>query len=441
MTTTSITVEDVPLNHFHRKLTIRSGGGSLVDGYVLGVLGIALMHASTELGFTSFWEGMIAAASLAGIFFGGFLGGWLTNQFGRKKVFFIGPIIFITASLGQYWVDSALSLFLLRLLIGLGVGIEYPVATALLVEFLPKQNRGPRLAALAMLWFAGAALSYVVGELILRSGIEDAWRVVLASGAVFGAWLLLVRIGTPESPRWLIGQGRNSEAEQIVKQVYGAEFSLRNLPEPEEVGKLSIWNLLHSGYGKRMFFVVVFWTCSVIPIFAVYAFAPKVLAALGLKGDIGSIGSVIITLFFVIGCMIATKLINRLGRRPMLIYSFLLSGISLLGLGVFPSSGTAIVVCFALYALFIGGAQVLTLVYPNEIFPTEIRSFAVGIGTSFSRVGAAVGTYLVPISLDSIGISQTMYVAALITLVGLVFSWMMAPETRSMSLQQAAALR
>jgi putative MFS transporter len=95
---------------------------------------------------------------------------------------------------------------------------------------------------------------------------------------------------------------------------------------------------------------------------------------------------------------------------------------------------------FAVYALFIGGAQVLTLVYPNELFPTEIRAFAVGVGTSLSRIGAAAGTYLVPISLSKLGIAETMYVAAAVTLVGLVLSWVLAPETRSLNLQQAASL-
>lgn len=82
----------------------------------------------------------------------------------------------------------------------------------------------------------------------------------------------------------------------------------------------------------------------------------------------------------------------------------------------------------------------LVLVYPNEIFPTEIRTFAVGIGTSVSRIGAAVGTYLVPLSLDLLGIAQTMYIAAFVSFVGLFMSWALAPETRSLNLQQAASL-
>lgn len=441
MTSLALSVEDVPLNPFHKLLTWRSGGGSFVDGYVLSIIGVALAHISSALAMTTLWEGLIAASALIGIFFGGFLGGWLTDRLGRRRLFFVGPVLFVLASAAQFWADSALSIFLLRLVTGIAVGIEYPVATSLLVEFMPKKYRGPRLAMLTILWFAGAATAYMVGEVILRLGGDQAWRWVLASSAVIGLALLLVRLGTPESPRWLLSKGRTTEAEAVIKKVYGSEFGLKNLPEQETRFKVTIWNLLYAGYGARMLFVIVFWTCCIIPLFAVYAFAPKVLAALNVQGDSASIGSILITLFFVAGCVIATRIINRIGRRSMLLYSFLFSGLALLCLGLFhASAGLWILLFFAIYALFIGGAQVLTLVYPNELFPTEIRAFAVGVGTSFSRIGAAVGTYLVPISLDTLGIAQTMYIAALITLIGLLLSWLLAPETRSLNLQQAAAL-
>jgi putative MFS transporter len=88
-------------------------------------------------------------------------------------------------------------LFLLRFAVGIAVGIEYPVATSLLVEFLPKKNRGPRLATLTILWFAGAAAAYILGDLLLRHGGDDAWRLVLASPALIGAVLFLIRLGTP----------------------------------------------------------------------------------------------------------------------------------------------------------------------------------------------------------------------------------------------------
>ena len=208
MKNVGVSIEDVPLNSFHRLLTIRSAGGSFVDGYVLSIIGVALIHMSKSLALDDFWEGLIAASALIGIFFGGFLGGWLTDVMGRKRLLFAGPTIFIVASLAQYWAESAIVLFFLRLLLGLAVGIEYPVATSLLVEFLPKKYRGPRLAMLTILWFAGAAMAYIVGEIMFKFWGSDAWRLVLASASIIGAMLFIVRIGTPESPRWLLNKGR-----------------------------------------------------------------------------------------------------------------------------------------------------------------------------------------------------------------------------------------
>lgn len=442
MATNTLSIEDVPPNGFHLLLSARSGGGWIMDGYILSIIGVALVQLSADLNLDDFWQGMIAASALIGIFFGGFLGGWLTDRLGRQKLYFVGPALFVICSVAQLWVESGVVLFMLRFLIGIGVGIEYPVAGSLLVEFLPKNSRGPRLAMLTILWFAGAALAYIAGNLILASGDPDAWRLVLASPAVIGLLLLIIRIGTPESPRWLLSKGRDAEAERIIRNVYGPTFSLRNLPEQPAERKMSVMDLLHSGYGKRMLFVAVFWTCSVIPVFAVYAFAPRVLQALNLTGDWATYGSVAITLLFVVGCIIATRLINVIGRRSMVIHSFLWSALALLGLGAF-SDGAAwlVLVLFGAYALFIGGAQVLQLVYPNELFPTEIRAVAVGTGASLSRIGAAVGTWLVPISLQSIGIGNTMFAAAGVSLVGLLVSLALAPETRAMSLHEAASLK
>lgn len=437
-----MSIEDVPLNGFHQLMTLRSGGGWILDGYVLSIIGVAIVQFSDYLKLDSFWQGLVAASAMLGTFCSGFLGGWLTDKIGRKRLFFVGPILFIAGSIGSLWVESGVSLFILRFLVGMGVGLEYPVAGSLLTEFLPQKNRGPRLAGLTILWFVGAALSYMVGNFILARGGVDAWRWVLASGAVLGALLFLVRIGTPESPRWLVSKGRFNEADRIIKTVYGPSFSVANMPQEVSDKKVSLGDMLHSGYGKRMLFVIVFWTAAVVPMFAVYSFAPVVLEALHLKGDWASYGSVAITLLFVVGCVIATRLIDTMGRRPLVIHSFLWSSLALLGLGVFSDGAEiAVLLLFGAYALFIGGAQVLELVYPNELFPTEVRAFAVGIGSSMTRVGSAIGTWLVPMSLAGIGIGNTMYAAAAVSFVGLLVSLLLAPETRGMSLEQASSLK
>ena len=99
-----------------------------------------------------------------------------------------------------------------------------------------------------------------------------------------GAALVAIRLGTPESARWLLNKGRTQEANGVLRRVFGAGFSVDNLAEQIVVRKAGLRDLLGAGYGSRLLFVVLFWTCSVVPVFAVYAFAPKVLEALHLHG-------------------------------------------------------------------------------------------------------------------------------------------------------------
>lgn len=436
-----MSIEDVPINKFHQLLTLRSGGGWFMDGYILSIIGITMVPMSEALHLSSSAEGLVAASALIGMFFGGFLGGWLTDYLGRKKLYFVPPILFSVCSILQLWADSTSQFFWLRFLIGVGVGIEYPVAGSILVEFMPRKNRGPRLSALTILWFIGAAASYIIGTMIIDHEGTGAWRSILASSAVIGVLLFLVRLGTPESPRWLLKKGRIAEAQAVIKQVYGPSFSIKNMPEDEEKYEVSIMTLLRAGYGPRLLFVAAFWTLGIVPIFAVYAFAPQVLESLNLGGSWERYGSIVITLMFVVGCVLATWLINVMGRRSMIIHSFLWSAVALVGVGLCNGQSKWLILSFlGVYAVLIGGVQVLTIVYSHELFPTEIRPLASGIGASLSRLGAAAGTWLAPLSLSALGGTKTMYVAAVICLLGFGVSCWSAPETKALDLADAAAL-
>lgn len=440
--TKHISIEDVPLNRFHQRLSISCALGWLMVGYVVSIIGVAIVQSKEALHLSNSWSGIIGGSLLIGLFIGGFMGGMLTDRFGRQKLYFISPSIIIICSLSMFFVQNGISLLILRIFSGLGSGIEYTAAGALLVEFIPRTYRGSRISMLTILWFAGAALAYIIGYFILGTHSPQAWRFILASPAVIAAIILLFRIGAPESARWLLSKNRPAEAEAVIKQVYGNDFSLRNL-ETDSSNKttVSLFEAIKKGYGKRILFVMIFWACAVIPIFAIYAFVPELLESLKLTGSMTVYGSIGVTGAFVVGCWLATKLINAIGRRTMLLQSFLWSGLSLLVLGIFPTAPVwFILIFFCFYAIATGGAQVLEFVYPNELFPTKIRASAVGIGSSTASFSSAIGTWLVPISLNTIGIGNTMLFAAGITLVGLIVSYIMAPETRSMSLEQAASL-
>lgn len=433
-------LEDAPLNRFHKRLALYSAGGPFLDGYILSMIGVALVQATPQLGLTTFWEGLIGASALIGIFFGGFVGGWLTDKFGRQMLYTIDLVAIILCSIAQFWVKDAASLFVLRLLIGVAVGADYPIATSLLTEFTPRRYRGPLVGGLIAMWFVGAAAAYVIGDILLHVG-PDGWRWMLVSSALPAAIFVVMRHGTPESPRWLAHKGRVSEAKAVLKQVYGHDVPLSDLSTAKEEARVGVKELFRSGYGSRMVFITIFWTASIVPLFAVYAFGPKILLALGLAGSLGNIGSAVLTILFLVGSVAALLFINRLGRRPLLLHSFFWSGLALLCLGLFPNvSANTTLVLFSAYAIFIGGTQILQFVYPNELFPTQIRATAVGLASSFSRIGAAIGTYLVPVALQSVGIGTTMLIAAGITFLGFFVSLRMAPETKNQSLDASGAL-
>lgn len=431
-------LDDAPLSAFHKKLALYSSGGPFLDGYILSIIGVALVQITPQLNLNGTEQGLVGASALIGIFLGAFVGGWLTDRFGRQVLFTVDLIAIIVCSVAQFFVNDPWVLIALRLLIGMAVGADYPIATSLLAEFSPRKWRGPLLGAFVTMWFVGAAVAYIVGEALLHT--HDGWRWMLASAALPATIIVLLRLGTPESPRWLLKRGREEEANAVLRKVYGAGATVADLPE-EVHENLRVGALIRAGYGKRMAFITIFWTCSIVPLFAVYAFGPKILGALGLTGSLANYGSAFITVMFLVGCLVALFFVDRAGRRPLIIHSFAWAGLALLLLGIFPSATSWIIlVLFAAYAIMIGGTQILQWVYPNELFPTEIRGSAVGLASSLSRIGAAIGTYLVPEALSHIGIGPTMIIAGVITLVGAGVSVAWAPETRGLTLGESAAL-
>lgn len=431
--------DNAPLNSFHKHLAFYSAGGPFLDGYVMGMIGIALVQITPYMHLSLFWEGMIGAATLAGMFLGGFAGGWVTDKYGRQILYTIDLIALGICSLAQFWSQEPLFLFSCRFLLGVAIGADYPIATALLAEFTPKKYRGPFIGMLQAMWFVGASCAYIVGDILLMYGPE-AWRWMLASAVVPSALFLFMRRHTPESPRWLIQKGRYAEARDVLKLVYHQDVPVEALVHMMRTARpVSLRRLFQSGYGTRMLFITLFWTCAIVPLFAVYSFGPKIMEALGLAGQLGSTGSAVITVIFMFGCLFPVPLVNTIGRRSLLLHSFFWSGVALLLLGIFTNSSPyVILILFSVYALSTGGSQNLQFVYPNELFPTEIRASAVGLASSLSRIGAAIGTYLVPLTLARLDIKLTMMIAAGITLLGYLVSLKMAPETRGYTLEETS---
>ncbi|OMH32563.1 MFS transporter [Tersicoccus sp. Bi-70] len=441
----ALTIDDAPLNSFHKRLTVFSSGGPFLDGYILAIIGIALVQIIPAWQMNDWWNGLIGASALIGVFLGGLIFGNLTDKIGRKLMYTIDLMAIIVFSIAQFFVTEPWQLFTLRLLIGIAVGADYPIATALVAEFVPRNWRARLLGGLNAMWFVGATVAAFIGYWLLA--VPDGWRWMLLSSAVPAVVILIARATIPESPHWLVGKGRHEEALEVLKKTIGEGTTLEGITAHDPAAELSTAKafklVLTGGYLHRVIFISVFWTCTVVTLFSIYAFGPQILALFNLEsGDAANLGYGLINLFFLVGNVVALLCVDRLGRRPVLIWGFLLSGVGLLFLAIYPHAPLGLIaLAFAFYAIFNGGPSILEWIYPNELFPTKVRATAVGLCTGTSRIGAAIGTFATPLALTHLGLSGTMWIAAGIAIVGAVVSFFMAPETKGQGLEQAAALR
>jgi putative MFS transporter len=428
-------VDDSPLKRFHINLTIFSAGGPFLDGYMLSIIGMALIPLNKVFAINSLWNGLIGASALIGMFAGALLFGNLADRVGREVMYRIDLLAFLVLSILQVFVTNVEQLFILRLLIGIAIGADYPIATSLLTEFAPKKYRGKMLGVLTSAWFLGAAVAYFVGYYLLKTG-PDSWRWMLGSSAIPTLIVLFLRMNTPESPRWLLSRGQKEKALAIMKKIYGESTTLEDLPL-EKSKKARLSKIFEPGYRKRTAFVVLFWNFQLIPLFAVYTFSPTILETFKL-GD-GNLGSAIISLLFLIGNAAAIFFVDRIGRRPLLIWGFVFTTIALFGLGLFPDANNWIImILFCIYAFFAGAPSILEWAYPNELFPTDVRATAVGFSTTISRLGATLGTFGLPLALSALGVGNTMLLAAVLNVIGLIVSIAWAPETMNLNLEEAS---
>ncbi|MFD1212565.1 MFS transporter [Arthrobacter sp. GCM10027362] len=447
MSATSNLIDDAPLTRFHKKLTFFASGGPFIDGYALSIIGIALITMTPGLRLDTVEIGLIGAASLAGIFFGGAIFGWLTDKIGRHKMYIADLVALAVFSALNGLATEVWQVVLCRFFLGMAIGADYPIATSLLAEFLPRKVRGRLLGATFVVWAIGAAVAYAAGYLLKDTG-PDAWRVMVASPAIFAIITLLCRLGTPESPRWLLSRGRREEARAVIKKVYGRQYDLSDIAADDisddggtETRHGRFGDIFRGRYWKRTLFVSIFWTAQVIPLFAVYTFAPDLLASFGMTGDANLYGgSFLISMLFVAGGVPGLWLVEKIGRRRLLLWTFGIIVVALAIPAFIPDVQAApLFLALAVFALASGASSFLEVVYPNELFPTEIRATAVGFGTAISRIGSAASTYLMPVAILSFGAAGSLLIGAVISLVGLIATFVLAPETANKALQELTA--
>jgi MFS transporter, putative metabolite transport protein len=431
-TEAAVNYDDAPLRLFHLRVAVASGGGVFSDGYGLGIIGISLSRAPPQLGLSPVWLGLLGGASLFGLFAGALLTGPAADRFGRRPIFAYNMALLAALSLLQGLAATAPQLLLLRLAIGFLLGTDYVVSKALLTEFTPRRVRGRILGLLSVAWAGGYACAYFVGVALSSQG-PTAWLWMLLTSALPCLLVLPLRVTMPESPLWLANHGHAERAAAVVRRKIGSGVS-PPLPVPAAPTIHGRWRqLLAPRWRRRTLVACAFFTCQVIPYFAVGTFVSQVMAAMKLEKSFA--GGIIYNASLLAGAVAGLSVVDKLPRRTFLIGSFSVAAASMLTLSLWSAMPPVLMILlFAVFAGVLSAASNLCYVYLPELFPTDLRASGIGLAIAASRTGSAISTFLLPVVMARYGVHAALGACVAVLAAGAAICRQWAPETRNMPL-------
>jgi sugar porter (SP) family MFS transporter len=425
--------------------------GGLLFGYDTGVISGALLFIKDVFHLSTAMQGLVAGIALGGAVAGAAAAGTLSDRFGRHPVILVTALAFIVGSLLSAVAPSLWVLLLGRIIVGVAIGVASMVCPLYLAEIAHARQRGGVVSLNQLCITLGILVSYLVGYALAQ--VADGWRWMLGLGAVPGIVLALGMLVLPESPRWLAGHGRAADAEAALRRlrpgedVAAALTTLRS--DLRREGRLPPWSALLApalrrplviGIGLAMF-------QQITGINTVIYFAPQIFQAAGVGSNAASIlatagvGAVNVLL-----TLVAIWLIDRAGRRALLLWSLGGMAASLLALaggfafGAHGNLGWLTEVSLAVYVAFfaVGLGPVFWLLI-SEIFPLALRGRAMSVA-AVSNWGFNLLVTLTFLSLiQAFGQVGTFLIYAVLTGVAIVFTAALVPETKGRTLEEIEA--
>nr|KJB08387.1 hypothetical protein B456_001G081100 [Gossypium raimondii]KJB08389.1 hypothetical protein B456_001G081100 [Gossypium raimondii] len=366
--------------------------GAMLFGYHLGVVNGALEYLSKDLGIpeNTVMQGWIVSTLLAGATVGSFTGGTLADKFGRTKTFQLDAIPLIIGAFLTATAQTVQTMIIGRFLAGIGIGISSAIVPLYISEISPTEIRGA-LGSINQLFICIGILAALVAGLPL-AGNPLWWRTMFGVAIVPAILLAVGMAFSPESPRWLFQQGKIPEAEKAIRTLYGKErvaevmYELRTAGQGSTEQEAGWFDLFSSRYWKVVSVgAALFLFQQLAGINAVVYYSTAVFRSAGIASDVAA--SALVGASNVFGSAIASSLMDRQGRKSLLMTSFsgmaasmLLLSLSFTWKVLAPYSGTLAVVGTVLYVLSfsLGAGPVPALLLP-EIFASRIRAKAVAL--------------------------------------------------------------
>lgn len=385
-------LDRLPVTPKHKRLLFGSGIGWALDAMDIGLVSFIIAALAVHWDLDKSTTSWIASVGFIGMAVGASLAGLLADKIGRRQVFAATLLLYGLATGASALVTSVGALMVLRFIVGLGLGGELPVASTLVSEFSPRRVRGRMVVILEAFWALGWIMAALIGTFVV-AGSDNGWRYGLALGAVPALYALYVRLGLPESVRFLESKGRHEEAEAIVRsfeaQATHVEPVVAEVPEPIEGG---IWG---PALRRRTAAFWTVWFCVSLAYYGAFIWIPSLLVEQGFTLVRSFAFTLIITLAQLPGYAAAAWLIEVWGRRVTLSAFLAGSAVSALLYGL-ASAPWQIIAAGCLLSFFNLGAWGALYAIGPELYPTEIRATGTGAGAAFGRVGSILAPLLVP---------------------------------------------
>ncbi|WNI13176.1 MFS transporter [Corynebacterium sp. Z-1] len=391
-------LDRLPVTPKHRRLLFGSGIGWALDAMDIGLVSFIIAALAVHWDLDRTTTSWIASIGFIGMAIGATLGGLLADKFGRRQVFAATLLIYGIATGASALATSVGVLMVLRFVVGLGLGGELPVASTLVSEFSPRRVRGRMVVLLEAFWAVGWIAAAIIGTFVVARG-EDGWRWGLALGAVPAVYAIVVRLGLPESVRFLESRGRHDEAEATVQS-----FEAQTTPEHYDTAPATAPETVHGGIwgptlrGRTLSFWIV-WFCVSLAYYGAFIWIPSLLVAQGFTLVKSFTFTLIITIAQLPGYAAAAWLIEVWGRRKTLAGFLAGSAVSAVLYGL-ASAEWQIIAAGCMLSFFNLGAWGALYAIGPELYPTAVRATGTGAGAAFGRIGSIIAPLIVPLLLD-----------------------------------------
>lgn len=437
----------------HWKIMFISGMGFFTDAYDLFIIGVAMSLIKGEWHPSPVAVGLVTSTALIASAVGAVAFGRIADMLGRKRIYGYEVLVLAAGAIASAFSPNVWWLIGFRIILGIGIGGDYPVSATLMSEFAGKKSRGMLISMVFAMQAAGLIVGPLLAAALLASGISHdlTWRLLLAFGAVPALAVFQLRRHMAESPRYLLASGQHDEFHAATQHTLGSNGDVYRGSRQQAARKTSFAEGFARLAARRNLLVRLIgaslaWFLMDFAYYGNTVSSPMVLRAL--QPDQSELSAVLTQLAVfavaaVPGYLVAALLMDRMGRKPIQLLGFAMMAVSFAAIALVPGIEKLIFPFLFLYGISYFftefGPNATTFVYPAEIFPVETRTTGHGIAAATGKLGGFIGVFLFPIFMARGGLFLAELAAAIVSLLGIVVTWFMLPETKGKSLEELSA--